>query len=222
MSEADKIKIALYKTLLRKIDYSQIIIPEIFIGKAIADVLIANNNDLHIYEIKSKNDSLARLENQINRYKQCANRVTIIADEKFLSKLEQLDYIENVGIMIFDKKGQLHNIKEPLWKKMTKDNYFSYWSPIEFRETLRGFPKWYEYTTHEAIQKLNEILSEDETKRLTLFRLKEKYIKEFIIRRELILEKKYIDALQKRFQEKMDSLQITPLLSVPYSIFRDF
>lgn len=221
MTEADKIKIVLYKDLLEKLNEKQFIIPEVFIGKVIADILVVNG-DIHIYEIKSKSDSLSRLENQIIRYKECANKVTVVVDEKFVSKLESLPFMENVGIMYVDKKYKLHELKVANYSTIYKSGYFAYWAPIELRETLRGFPGWYKLSTYEANLKLEEILTEDEIRRLTLFRLREKYIYEFIKRKELIKSKNYEEALKKRFDDSLNSLTITPLKYIPYHVFRDF
>lgn len=221
MTEADKIKIAFYQKLLEKIDEKQFIVPEVFIGKAIADILVVNG-DIHIYEIKSKSDSLNRLENQIIRYKECANKVTVVVDEKFVSKLESLSFMENVGIIAVDKKYKLRELKAAAYSAINKGSYFAYWAPIELRETLRGFPGWYKLSTYEANLKLEEILTEDEIRRLTLFRLREKYIHEFITRKELIKSKNYEEALKKRFDDAISSLTITPLKYIPYHVFRDF
>ncbi|WP_375725255.1 sce7726 family protein [Arcobacter sp. KX21116] len=221
LKEADKIKISLYKRLLQNIDSTQFIIPEVFIGHAVADMLVVNG-DIHIYEIKSKKDSLSRLEHQLLRYKQCANKVTLIVDKKFVEKLTNSPLIENIGIIVVDEKYKLNDIKAAISTKIEKESYFAYWSPIELRETLRGFSGWYKFSTYEASLKLEEILTEEELRRLTLFRLREKYIKEFLKRKELIKSKNYTDALKKRFTNNMDSLNITPLKDIPYSVFRDF
>lgn len=221
LKEPDKIKISLYKELLKQINNEQFIVPEVFIGKAVADLLVVNG-DIHIYEIKSKNDSLSRLEHQLKRYKQCANKVTLVVDQKFITKLDNLPIMDNVGIILVDEKYKLKNIKSAISSVIEKQSYFAYWSPIELRETLRGFPDWYKLSSYDACLRLEETLTDDEVRRLTLFRLREKYIKEFIKRVELIKSKKYADALKKRFDENMNSLNITPLKNIPYSIFRDF
>ena len=221
LKEPDKIKISLYKELLQNLDNTQFIIPEVFIGKAVADMLVVNG-DIHIYEIKSKNDSLSRLEHQLLRYKQCANKVTLVVDEKFVTKLENSDSMDNIGIIVVDKKYKLQEIRPAVSTPIEKESYFAYWSPIELRETLRGFPGWYKLSTYDASLKLEEILTEDEVKRITLFRLREKYIKEFLQRKELIKAKNYTQALNKRFNADMNSLSITPLKEIPYSVFRDF
>ncbi len=221
LKEAEKIKVSLYKKLLPNLDQSQFIIPEVFIGKAVADLLVVNG-DIHIYEIKSKKDSLSRLEHQILRYKQCANKVTLVVDQKFVKKIDNLPLLKNIGIIIVDEKYNLKEIKPATYNQISKEFYFAYWSPIELRETLRGFPGWYKLSTYEASLKLGELLTEDETRRLTLFRLREKYIKEFLFRKELIKCKEYKDALKKRFDKEIDSISITPLKNIPYHVFRDF
>ncbi|WP_066408178.1 sce7726 family protein [Aliarcobacter skirrowii] len=221
LKEPDKIKISLYNELLKQLNNDQFIVPEVFLGKAIADLLVVNG-DIHIYEIKSKNDSLSRLEHQLIRYKQCANKVTLVVDQKFITKLDNLPIMDNVGIILVDEKYRLKNIQPSISSEIEKQSYFAYWSPIELRETLRGFPGWYKLSSYDACLKLEETLTKDEVRRLTLFRLREKYIKEFIKRVELIKSKKYADALKKRFDENMNSLNITPLKNIPYSVFRDF
>jgi hypothetical protein len=109
LKEPDKIKISLYNELLKQLNDDQFIVPEVFLGKAIADLLVVNG-DIHIYEIKSKNDSLSRLEHQLIRYKQCANKVTLVVDQKFITKLDNLPIMDNVGIILVDEKYRLKNI----------------------------------------------------------------------------------------------------------------
>ena len=163
-----------------------------------------------------------RLEKQINEYKKFAHKVTVVADEKFIDKLNNLDFMNGVGIISVNSRNSLTLIRNSTKFEIGKNFYLAYWSPIELRESLRGFDKWYQYSSDEAYNKILEILNEDELRKVTLFRLKEKYIREHLKRKELIIEEKnYEKALLSRFHD-LEQLSITPLKYLPAYIFRDF
>ncbi|MHB1664246.1 MAG: sce7726 family protein [bacterium] len=220
MTAANKIKIALYKIIFKQFKYGYIAVPEVTIAGNIADMLVVNG-DIHIYEIKSKTDSLKRLPKQVETFSKYANKVTIVAHEKFIYKLTSEPYMNNIGIISVDDKDKLKHIKEPQSLSILTPYYLAYFNTIELRETLRGIPQWYKLSFIDAEQKLLELLNPDEIRRLTLFRIKEKFFKEFIRRRGLIKNKKEIEALQPRF-EQMDTVNITSLAEIPYKVFRDF
>lgn len=57
-------------------------------GSARVDIAVVNGF-LHGYEIKSESDSLKRLPSQINYYSKVLDRVTLVASESHLSKVEK-------------------------------------------------------------------------------------------------------------------------------------
>ncbi len=220
LKEAERIKISLLKYIYKNTKGRYIAVPEVSLPQSIADILVTNG-DIHIYEIKSKADSLVRLEKQINDYKRFAHRVTVVADEKFISKLDTLDFMKGVGIISVNNRYSLRHIRDSKKFEVGKNFYLAYWSPIELRESLRGFEKWYKYSTDEAYDKILDLLSEEELRKVTLFRLKEKYIKEHLKRKDLITDKDYERALLSRFKD-LEDLSITPLKYLPAYVFRDF
>lgn len=219
LKEADKIKISLLKYILKN-KSDVIAVPEVSVCNSVADMLVIDQ-DIHIYEIKSAKDTLQRLPKQIESYKKCANKITLILDEKFLQKIDNLDYLDGVGIISINKRYQLTKIKEPISHSVSKKGLITYWSAIELKETFRGFPKWYKYSTNDALKKLDETLDLNKLSRLTIYRIKEKYRKESYKRKKALQDKDYTTVLKSRFAD-LDSLEITPLLDVPSSVFIDF
>lgn len=220
LKEAERIKISLLKYIYKSTKGRYIAVPEVSLPNSVADILVANG-DVHIYEIKSKADSLIRLEKQINDYKRFAHKVTVVADEKFISKLDTLDFMDGVGVISVSSRYTLTHIRDSKKFEVGKNFYLAYWSPIELRESLRGFEKWYNFSSDEAYNKVLELLTDDELRKVTLFRLKEKYIREHLKRKDLITEKDYEKALLSRFKD-LEELSITPIKYLPAYIFRDF
>jgi len=221
LKEAERIKISLLKYIYKSTKGRYIAVPEVSLPNSVADILVTNG-DIHIYEIKSKSDSLVRLEKQIHDYKKFAHKVTVVADEKFMSKLDTLDFMDDVGVLSVNNRYSLTHVRDSKKFEVGKNFYLAYWSPIELRESLRGFDKWYKYSSDEAYDKILELLTEEELKKVTLFRLKEKYIKEHLKRKDLMLiEKDYQKSLLSRFKD-LEELSITPIKYLPAHIFRDF
>ncbi len=220
LQEVDKLKILSFKYIEKKFS-NHITIPEVSINNRVADYL-SINGEIHIYELKSKKDTLTRLKEQLIAFKKSANKVTIIADEKFKAQLLKRNDILGVGIILVNNKGVFTELQKAQYRDITDSiNYINYWSPIEIRETLRGFKGWYKFSTIEAMNKLIDILNIDELRRLTIFRLKEKFLEEYMQRKAFIKEKEYKRALQSRYKE-INTLKITPLLDIPISVFKDF
>jgi hypothetical protein len=220
LKEAERIKISLLKYIYKSTKGRYIAVPEVSLPNSVIDILVTNG-DIHIYEIKSKADSLVRLEKQINDYKKFAHKVTVVADEKFISKLDILDFMNGVGVISVSNKYGLTHIRDSDKFQVYKNFYLSYWSPIQLKESLRGFEKWYRYSSDEAYDKILNLLTEDELRKVTIFRLKEKYIREHLKRQEFIKNKDYEKALISRFKD-LEELSITPLKYLPIHIFRDF
>lgn len=220
LKEAERIKISLLKYIYKSTKGRYIAVPEVSLPNSVIDILVTNG-DIHIYEIKSKADSLVRLEKQINDYKKFAHKVTVVADEKFISKLDTLDFMDGVGVISVSSRYRLTHIRDSRKFEVAKDFYLAYWSPIELRESLRGFEQWYKYSSYEAYNKILEILTEDELRKVTLFRLKEKYIREHLKRQDYIENKNYEKALLSRFKD-LEDLSIIPLKELPAHLFKDF
>lgn len=221
LKEADKIKIELFKYLQKNYKQDYLALPEVSIGKAVIDMLLVNG-EIHIFEIKSKTDSLTRLEKQINSYKKHADKITVVADKRFEQKIKTLSFMQGIGLIIIDETYKFQEIQTSEKFEISKESYFSYWSPIEMRETLRGFPQWYKYTTSDAYMKLLEVLDTKQTRRLTIHRIKQKYHDEYLKRKQAIQKEDYESFLKARFSEELNSLDITPLLELPCRVMFDF
>lgn len=220
MTEAYKIKIALYKKIFKEIKHGYIAIPELSLFSAVADMVVING-DIHIYEIKSKVDSLSRLANQLSRYRNCADKVTVVADEKFISTLLKDPNMIDIGIMQVDHNMRIKVIREAVAIAMGAENYMAYWTGSEIKESLRGLKGHSKISIDEAREKLLNILTPDEMKRVTIYKLKMKYGYEFLERQRLIKEKRYQEALEGRFSS-MQPKSISPLMTMPAYLFRTF
>lgn len=220
MNNADKIKIQLYKYLSKNLTDQHIAVPEVSIANNVADMLVSNGH-IHIFEIKSKTDTLKRLPKQISTFSKYSNFVTIVAHEKFIQKIIDDPELNQIGIISINDNNTLTDIRNATFKPMPASHYLAYFNTAELREVLRGMPKWYKFNFIDAENKLLELLTFDEIRRLTLFRIKEKYSQEFKIRQQYIKEKKYTEALHSRFQQDVCT-QVTPLTEIPYKVFKDF
>lgn len=219
LKEAEKIKIALYKKIFGELKQDYIAVPEVSLQRNIIDLLVCNG-DIHIFEIKSKSDSLKRLEKQIETFSQYANRVTIVADTKFIDKLTTSVYMKDIGITEI-KDGKLFTIREAKSKNIDYVKYLLYLNTKEIKEALRGIPNVSKLSTIEAEDKIAHMLKPDEVRRLILYYIKQKYIQEFLRRKEYILNNDYQNALKTRYENILPSV-ITPLKQVPIQVFRDF
>lgn len=220
MSEADKIKIALFKRIFKEIKQNYIVVPELSLFSAVADMVVVNG-DIHIYEIKSKVDSLSRLKAQLSRYKNCSDKVTVVADEKFIPKLLEHPDMENIGIISVNNRMHLRVIREAIATEMSSKNYMAYWTATEIKESLRGFKGHSKMTSEQAKERFIDTLNSEEIKRVTIYKIKEKYGYEFLERKRLIKEKDYEKALESRFLN-MKSKQVTSLRMLPAYLFKDF
>jgi hypothetical protein len=218
-TEEDKIKISIYKEIIKNIKKDCIAVPEVSITGNIADILVSNGH-IKIYEIKSKNDSLKRLPKQVETFKKYSNYLTIVAHEKFIKQLLELDYMNNIGIKSIDDTYKLTSIREAIYSDMRPEHYLAYYNSEELKGVLRGIANWHKMTYLEAEERLLRLLNPTEIKRLTLFRLKEKYSSEFLERKAHIKTRNYNSALSPRIIKK--NTPITPLCTIPFSVFKDF
>lgn len=217
LSESQKIKISLYRHLFST---KHIAIPEVSIGSCVADMLVLNS-DIHIIEIKSDRDKLIRLADQINAFRQSANCVSIAVQDKFLSFALTDKRLSGVGVYHIDNKYAVHLSRRPKHNQIQKRDYFRYWCSEEIKGTLRGYKNISRFSTEELKRILLEHLSQDELKRLTMFRLKEKYLDEYVKRINALSKNNLKETLKTRFGRLMP-LKITPLAQIPCGVFIDF
>lgn len=218
MKEEQLLKIKLYEYLIEVKTDDFILASEVVVGNVRADVMACSKEKIHIYEIKSKNDTLYRLKNQIKTYKKYANLITLVIDEKFLDQINNIEYLSDIGILKF-KNNTIKEIRKPKQKSIKKENYFTYWSPIEIKKSLVGFSGWYKLDTVKAYKKLVNVLKKDEVIKLTMNIIQEKYGNEFLKIKNKITNGD-IDRLPNRFKTNMPNLNIVPIKD-SISRFRD-
>ena len=79
-------------------------------GNSRADVVIINGTST-VYEVKSKYDSLNRLEGQITDYRKVFDRIYVVTTaEKIKAVSSKIDPV--IGILVLNENGQLDEVKE--------------------------------------------------------------------------------------------------------------
>lgn len=219
LSEAEKIKISLLQKISNYHKKDYIAVPEVTIINKIVDLLVVNG-DIHIYEIKSKADSLKRLPEQIDTFKKYANKVTVVADSKFIPTLLKKDYMQDIGIIEVNDAYKLQLIKKPTKRKIDAPHHLAYLNIYEIRETLRGFDKWYKMNLIEAEAKMIALLNQSELRKVGLFRIKEKFKIESLSRMKYLKQQEYKNAVTPRYETNYLSFT-TPLKSMPKNICRN-
>ena len=220
LSEADKIKIFLYKKIFRELKQNYIAVPELSLSSAVADMVVVNG-DIHIYEIKSKNDSLSRLEKQLERYRNCAHKVTIVCDEKFIPSLLKKKYMKGIGIISIDHNMRFKHIQNANTFRMSPYNYLAYWTNTEIKSSLQGIAGYTKMSMDIAKKYFLSILNEDEIRKVTIYKIKEQYGYEFLERKRLIEEGEYAHSLESRFKNMLQ-YKTTPLRMLPAYLFKNF
>lgn len=209
---------------LHKHEKHSVIIPEVTFGnavkmntvKAVRADIFALNGDISIYEIKTEKDNLDRLPYQLELYTQYANRVSVVVAEKFLNNIQKLP--EDIGIyIIYDK--EIQKIRAPKSHSILTEKYLSYWWGIELKKLFRGLEGKSALHLTAALNELQKMLTAEEIKRLTLFRLKERYKRENDIIELALKNKKYDQLFPKKSFSKSE-LFVTPLKDIPFGILK--
>jgi len=219
MGMAEKeIKIKVIEWLMKHEKHS-VVIPEVTLGHKAsiegasvsrADIF-AVNGDISIYEIKTERDTLDRLESQLTMYQQVANRVSVVVADKFIEKAMILP--DNIGVYSITSRS-IKKIRPPKSCKITTSAYLHYWWGLELKEIFRGFSGWSKIDSDTGKQKLIDLLTDDQIRNLTLYRLKERYYKESEIIANAIIEKKYDELFPKR--NFGGDIKITPLKDIVF------
>jgi hypothetical protein len=223
MKEKDiKIKVIEY---LIKNEKHFIVVPEIGLGNNSANArglsradIFSVNEFISIYEIKTENDTLKRLQSQLETYKKYANKVNIVIAEKFLKDIDDLD--KNIGIFIIKKNNKIEKIRDAILKKLPVESYLSYWWGIELKKLFKGCKGNNLLKYQEGIEKLRNLLNDEQIENLTLFRLKERYKEESDFIKKAIKEKKYELLFPKREYQK--NINVTPLEDIPFGVINPF
>ncbi len=86
------------------------VLNEFKIANSIADFTLLNG-EARIYEIKTEYDSLDKLKKQISDYQKFANKVYVVSDSKFITKVLNEYEKSVVGIIEFTSNNELKEIK---------------------------------------------------------------------------------------------------------------
>lgn len=215
MAEKD-IKIKVIEWLMKHEKHS-VVVPEVTLGHKAgigganvsrADIF-AVNGDISIYEIKTERDTLDRLDSQLEMYRHVANRVSVVVAEKFSSKVNDLP--EEIGVYIITGRS-IKKIRKAKSLPITTEAYLQYWWRLELKEIFRGFSGWSKLDMDTGKQKLVELLTPDQLKNLTLYRLKERYRVESKEISDAIIERRHEDLFPKR--SFSGDVKITPLKEI--------
>lgn len=113
LNSAEYIKCKFIDFMLSK-NYELIIGNELMYGikRKLVDLVVLKNNKIFAIEIKSNNDNLNRLKEQIEEYKKVFNYVLIVTTEKFKNRI--LNTVpSDIGIYIIEADFSLHKIRSP-------------------------------------------------------------------------------------------------------------
>ena len=97
--------------LLRRGLNAATLLNEVRAGSCKADVVVLNETST-AYEIKSERDSLVRLKNQLENYRQVFAEVNVVVSESHLSEVLQIA-AEDVGIITLSGQLRLQTIRLP-------------------------------------------------------------------------------------------------------------
>lgn len=211
-----EVKIKVIEWLMKHEKHS-VVVPEVTLGHKAgigganvsrADIF-AVNGDISIYEIKTERDTLDRLESQLEMYRHVANRVSVVVAEKFSSKIDTLP--EDIGVYLITGKS-IKKIRKAKSIPITTEAYLQYWWRLELKEIFRGFVGWSKLDSETGKQKLIDLLTVDQIRNLTLYRLKERYASESDYISEAIKDGRVNDLFPKR--NFSGDLKITPLKEI--------
>lgn len=111
-------------------------------GERRADVVSANKEQglTYAYEIKSDNDTLLRLEGQLEAYKTTFNYVYVVTTEKYIDSVKK--YGLWFGVLLIDKSGKLSMIREARKRKLTKSTYGRPQTKSALGDYNSGYIEW--------------------------------------------------------------------------------
>jgi hypothetical protein len=90
-------------------------------NRLLADLVLVANNRLYAFEIKSANDDLRRIENQLINYKKIFDYICVITTDNHLSEVRGIS-IKNFGIYVINPNGKIEEKrKAPELKFFSKE-----------------------------------------------------------------------------------------------------
>ncbi|NMA73847.1 MAG: sce7726 family protein [Bacteroidales bacterium] len=98
--------------------------------RKVVDLLLLTNDSLTAIEIKSENDNLLRLKEQLFEYHKNFNKIILCITEKHLTQIKK-NIDKNVGILLY-KEDSIQVIKNPIIRKK-----------LDKKEILHSIPSVY-------------------------------------------------------------------------------
>ncbi len=163
---------------------------ELPVSNSIADFIIINGK-AQVYEIKTELDTLQRLSGQLNDYYKAFKYVNVITDIKYADKIkEAVD--QDIGIYTLTKRNQIHEVRKAkehndelqskIMFKILRKSEFEQLNIAKFGQLPRVGASQYYKANFELFNRLSK---EEQQKELT-FILKQRYLKRFEGKVELI------------------------------------
>jgi len=118
---------------------SSTFIPEMFVDKFTrrADLVVAGNNKLIVFEIKSERDKLDRLDGQLKSYIRFFEQVTVVCAERHLEGVKA-NSLSEVGIWAIRKDGSIRKVrKAKSLDQCSTDSWLSFLPVDELRKLLK-------------------------------------------------------------------------------------
>jgi len=91
-------------------------------NRLFADMVLITGDKLYAFEVKSRNDDLRRIENQLLNYKKIFDYVFVITAENHIAQVKALSKMK-IGIFMFNQDGAFHEIKKaPILQTFSKED----------------------------------------------------------------------------------------------------
>lgn len=156
---------------------------ELPVSNSIADFIIINGK-AQVYEIKTELDTLQRLDGQLKDYYKAFKYVNVITDAKYVEKVKRV-VNKDIGIYTLTKRNQIHEerpaqehtseLQSNVMFKILRKNEFEQLNISKFGKLPQvGASQYYK-----ANFKLFSRLSKDEQQAELTYILKQRYLKRF-------------------------------------------
>ncbi len=176
MYEKD-IKYKVFKHLLHTEEKGSVFINEFGVSwsRARADIAVINGF-IHLIEIKSSHDSLARLDRQMELFLPYAEKATVVVADKHYKKVaEKVPFF--VGICVVNGE-KLEIVREPMIKEISPQALAEYWWAEELKVLLGRLVKGAHRMSIDALRRhLIRLTTYEVLCELTKRNLKHRYLK---------------------------------------------
>lgn len=138
---ADDLKASFIDFVLNNFDSDVIIGHEVMYGSngKIADIILLYKGFTYAVEIKSDNDTLYRLDSQINEYQKLFNYVIVVCGEKYFKKLSS-SLPKNVGLYLVTNSSNIKEHRRPSKKIRLDKEEMLYTIKTSYLSHIADFP----------------------------------------------------------------------------------